>query len=35
LLEWFKYKFEEEKSEIYALSKAFCSISEYLTLRSE
>lgn len=35
LIEWFRFKLEEEKSEISGLSKAFCSISEYLTLRSE
>eukprot|EP00347_Sterkiella_histriomuscorum_P017989 403347211 len=35
LIEWFKYKYEVEKSEIQGLAKAFQSISEFLTLRSE
>ena len=35
MYEWFKFKYEEEKSEINGLAKAFSSTSEFLTLRSE
>jgi hypothetical protein len=35
LLEWFRFKSEEEKADPYSLAMSFTGISEFLTLRSD
>lgn len=35
LLEWFRFKAEEEKADPYSLAVSFTAISEFLTLRSD